>query len=93
MSLTKTNKIILSSFEDKQYYVNALKSYGYRHHKITNMDINNNKNNNANSNRADEECKKVTDRKKRERYSEEETHVPLEKKKRGKIYILIYINK
>ena len=36
MSLTKNSKIILSSFEDKRYYVDNLHSYGYGHHKITN---------------------------------------------------------
>ena len=34
MSLTKNSKIILSSFEDKRYYVDSLNSYGYGHHKM-----------------------------------------------------------
>ena len=34
MSLTNIGKIILSSFEDKRYYVDGLNSYGYGHHKI-----------------------------------------------------------
>ena len=33
MTLTKNNKIILSSFEDKRYYVVSLNSYGHGHHK------------------------------------------------------------
>ena len=40
MSLTKNSKIILSSFEDKRYYVNNLESYGYGHLMITNSSIN-----------------------------------------------------
>ena len=35
MSLTKNSKIILSSFQDKRYYVDSLHSCGYGHHKIT----------------------------------------------------------
>ena len=34
MSLTKNSKIILSSFEDKRYYMDSLNSYGYEHHKM-----------------------------------------------------------
>ena len=33
MFLTKNSKIILSSFEDKRYYMDSLNSYGYGHHK------------------------------------------------------------
>ena len=33
MSLTKNSKIILSSFEDKRYYMDSLNSYGYDHKK------------------------------------------------------------
>ena len=32
MSFTKNSKIILSSFEDKRYYMDSLNSYGYEHH-------------------------------------------------------------
>ena len=33
MSLTKNSKIILSSYEDKRFYINNLKSYGNGHYK------------------------------------------------------------
>ena len=33
ISLTKNSKIILSSYEDKRFYINNVKSYGYRHYK------------------------------------------------------------
>ena len=45
MSLTKNSKVILSSFEDKRYYVNNLESYGYGHPIIRNGNINSSNNN------------------------------------------------
>ena len=36
MSVTKNSKIMLSSFEDKRYYIDGLTSYEYGHHKINN---------------------------------------------------------
>ena len=33
ISLTKNSKMMLSSYEDKRFYINNLKSYGYGHYK------------------------------------------------------------
>ena len=78
-SLTKTSKIMLSSFEDKRYYVNPLESCGNGHHKITN-------DTNINSNRSvDDECKELTEGGNRGRDLGENSDLPLKKKKQGMI--------
>ena len=75
MSLIKNSKIILSSFEDKRYYVDGLNSYGYGHHRI-----NENSSDNKGSQSPPEE------REKRKRIPEETVDIPQKRKKLGKIY-------
>ena len=75
MSLTKNSKIILSSFEDKRYYVDGLNSYGYGHRKIKE-----NSSDNKGSQSPPEEIEK------RKRIPEETVDLPQKRKKLGKIY-------
>ena len=79
MFLTKNSKIILSSFEDKRYYVDGLNSYGYGHHKI------------VNSSRVDKgDQSPPEEREKRKRNPEENLPIPQKKRKVGMTYFIVY---
>ena len=79
MSLTKNSKIILSSFEDKRYYVNNLESNGYGHPIIRNGNINSS-NNNGGGQASPEKGEK------RKRLETEAMDLQLKKKKLGMFY-------
>ena len=79
-SLTKNSKIILSSFEDKRYYINGLTSYGYGHHKIDN-------NIGSSLNKGGQNPQEG--REKRKRYPDENVDILQKKKKIVMIYYII----
>ena len=81
MSLTKNRKVILSSFEDKRYYVDGLHSYGYGHHKITKNSI---------DNKGD--LSPPEEREKRKRTPDETVDLHQKKKKLGMICYIIRKN-
>ena len=80
MSLTRNSKIILSSFEDKRYYIDGLTSYGYSYHKI-NDNIGGGLNNGCQS--------PPEGREKRKRNPDENVDILQKKKKIGMIYCII----
>ena len=71
MSPTKNSQIILSSFEDKRYYVDGLNSYGYGHHKIINS---------SRVNKGDQSPPE--EREKRKRNPDENSRIGLPQKKK-----------
>ena len=80
MSLTKDSKIILSSFEDKRYYIDGLTSYRYSHHKIYN-NIGSILNKGGQS--------PPEEREKRKRNPDENLDILQKKKKIGMIYFIM----
>ena len=84
MSLTKISKVILSSFEDKRYYVDGLHSYEYGHHEIRK---------NSSDNKGDQSPPEGTE--KRKRIPDETMDLHQKKKKLGVIYhiVILYLKK
>ena len=78
MSLIKNSKVILSSFEDKRYYVDGLYSFGYGHHKITKI---------SSDNKGD--LCPPEEREKRKRTPDETLALRQKNKKLGMIYYII----